>query len=491
MKKNITITIIIVIIFGSAVYFLTRLSPKTGSSLQLKVETPAGSEEEWSGIFINNNKVGYSFSRITRTDTGLTVENITRMTLFMMTQPRTLTTHIFARTDREYTLKDFSLILKNTEEQRLEGKIEGNRLYLTTFIQGKKYTQTRELKEKPYFPDALPEVIKKRGLKPGDEITIPYFDPTTQSSTQARLKVVGKEKVDVLGREMEGTRVELDIMGMSSILWIDDNYQMIKQAVPAMHMETIRLSKTEALAEIKPADAFDLLSFFSVKLKEPIPDPRKLDYLKISLKNIDTGGLDLVDDYQILVSDSPITLEFRRPRIEELPVLTIPIQEEKEYLKPTVFIQCRDEKIIKAAKDIIGDEKDAKMAAAKLTDGVYKMLKKDPTASLPSALDVLATKKGDCNEHSILFTALARAAGIPAKIYVGLINLNGSAYYYHAWCAVWLGKWVPVDPTFNQFPADVGHLKLKEGGISEQAGVLKVVGKLTIEVLDFHISDSE
>ncbi|OPX18622.1 hypothetical protein BXT86_00220 [candidate division WOR-3 bacterium 4484_100] len=490
MKKFITI-IIIAFIFGSAIYLLTRLNPKTGVKFELKAQTTSSTEEEWSGIFINNKKVGYSFSRITRTDTGLTVENITRMTLFMMTQPRTLTTHTFVHTDAEYTLKDFSLTLQNQGEQRLEGRIEGNKLYLTSFIQGKKYTQTRELTEKPYFPDAIPRLIQKKGLKPGDEITLPYFDPTTQSSTQARLKVVGKEKVDVLGKEMTGMRIEINIMGLNSTLWIDDNYQMIKQSTPAMRMETVRLSKAEALAEIKPTDAFDLLSFFSVKLEEPIPDPKKLDYLKLSLENIDTTGLDLVDDYQVLVTDAPITLEFHLPDISELQYLSIPINEKKEFLKPTVFIQCKDEKIINTAQKIVGKENDAKKAVAKLVDGVYKMLKKDPTASLPSALDVLATKKGDCNEHSILFTALARAVGIPTKIYVGLINLNGYAYYYHAWCAVWLGKWIPVDPTFDQFPADVGHLKLKEGGISEQARVLKVVGKLKIDILDFHATDSQ
>jgi hypothetical protein len=98
---------------------------------------------------------------------------------------------------------------------------------------------------------------------------------------------------------------------------------------------------------------------------------------------------------------------------------------------------------------------------------------------------VLKTREGDCNEHAVLFTALARAYGIPTKIYVGLVNLQGFAYFYHAWCAVWLGAWVPVDPTFNQYPADIGHLKLKEGELSEQAKVLKVVGKLKIDVLDF------
>jgi hypothetical protein len=42
-----------------------------------------------------------------------------------------------------------------------------------------------------------------------------------------------------------------------------------------------------------------------------------------------------------------------------------------------------------------------------------------------------------------------------------------------------------VDPTFDQFPADVYHLKLMEGEIAEQAKVLTVVGKLGIDILEY------
>jgi hypothetical protein len=44
---------------------------------------------------------------------------------------------------------------------------------------------------------------------------------------------------------------------------------------------------------------------------------------------------------------------------------------------------------------------------------------------------------------------------------------------------------VAVDPTFDQFPADVNHLKLMEGEIAEQAKVLTVVGKLGIDILEY------
>ena len=486
MKKIIGI-IIIIAVFAVSIYLILQI-PKQGRSSLSESTVPSiqNNSEEWLGIFIQGQRVGYSFTKISKTDTGLVVENISQMTLIMMNEQRTLITHLFAHTDEEYTLKNFAMEIKTPGHvTKVEGEIDGTQLTLTSYSGGIPSTQVITLKEKPYFPDAIEEVIKKKNMKPGDEISIPYFDPTTQSSNNATIKVFDKEAVTVLGRELSGMRVEINYIGIKSILWLDENYKLLKESTPAMGLEMIPLSQEEALAEIKPDETFDLLSFFSVKLDTLIPDPRRLSYLKLELKDITAEDLDLADDYQILVRDQPITIESFRPNLMDLPDLTIPIGEQSEFLKASAYIQCTDHAIVTKAREIVGDEKDAKKVVGKLVEGVYNLIEKNPIASLPSALDVLKTKEGDCNEHSILFTALARANGIPTKIYVGLVNLHGFAYYYHAWCAVWLGKWVPVDPTLNQYPADVGHLKLKEGEIAEQAKVLKVVGKLKIDVLEY------
>jgi len=485
MRKIFTYIFIVAVLAVTTFLILQIRKPQHTENVVQDFPSLQDGYEEWAGIFIHGERIGYSFTKISRADTGLTVENLTRMTLIMMNQTRTLTTHVFAHTDRDFTLKDYSLELRNGGSQRVEGTITGKQLKLTSYTQGRPYTQTIALKEKPYFPDAIEQVIKAKNLKPGDKVSIPYFDPTTQSSATANISMHGTEQVDVMGETKTGTRVELSFMGINSVLWLDNDFKLIKESSPAMGLEIIPLSKEQALAEITPDKAFDLITFFSVKLDQPTPNPQKLSYLKVEMQDISTEDLDLEDDYQKLVSVRPITIESTLPQIAALPLLKIPIQEHKEFLESSAYIQCTDRRIIDKARDMIGDEKRATNAAAKLVSGVYYLLEKNPTASLPSALDVLQMKKGDCNEHSILFTALARAIGIPTKIYVGLVNLDGYAYYYHAWCAVWLGSWVPVDPTFNQFPADVGHLKLKEGEIAEQAVVLKVVGKLKIKTLEY------
>ena len=134
----------------------------------------------------------------------------------------------------------------------------------------------------------------------------------------------------------------------------------------------------------------------------------------------------------------------------------------------------------------------ARDRAERLTRYVNALLEKKPTVSLPSAREVLRTKVGDCNEHTALYVAMARAPGIPARIAVGLVFVRG-AFYYHAWPEVYLdeggrGLWLPVDPTLNQFPADATHLRLARGGLDKQTAILPLIGRLKMTVLDLEVA---
>ena len=104
------------------------------------------------------------------------------------------------------------------------------------------------------------------------------------------------------------------------------------------------------------------------------------------------------------------------------------------------------------AREIIGDEKDALKAVNLINKWVYRNIEKKPTISIPSALDVLETRRGDCNEHATLFVALCRSMGIPSKLCAGIVYTQGR-FYYHAWSDVFVGSWISVDPTMNQLPA--------------------------------------
>ncbi len=136
------------------------------------------------------------------------------------------------------------------------------------------------------------------------------------------------------------------------------------------------------------------------------------------------------------------------------------------------------------ANIIVGEERDPWERVKRLNDWVYRNIKKQPALSIPSAIEILKIRQGDCNEHTIFFTALARSLGIPAKVCVGLVYLR-EYFFYHAWPEVYVGKWIAVDPTLGQGIADATHIKLAEGGIESQVDIARLIGNIKIEVLGY------
>ena len=116
---------------------------------------------------------------------------------------------------------------------------------------------------------------------------------------------------------------------------------------------------------------------------------------------------------------------------------------------------------------------------------IEKNIEKRPVLSLPDALSTLKNRIGDCNEHAVLFAAMARAAYLPAKVEAGVVYLNGR-FFYHAWNLVDLGRgdWITADALFNQLPADVTHIRLASGAQEDQLNILGLIGKLGITLLE-------
>ncbi len=209
-----------------------------------------------------------------------------------------------------------------------------------------------------------------------------------------------------------------------------------------------------------------------------------LQRLRVRLSGVQLAGYDLDGGRQALRGDT-LTIE-RRPVPATTYSLTTRAPEFMARFKPELsaepLLQSNDIAIVQQAIAATGLERDARKVAEKLNRWVYDSLKKEVTFSVPNALQVLRARRGDCNEHTQLYVALARAVGIPARIATGLAFVRGK-FYYHAWPEVWLGEWVAVDPTFGQFPADAAHLRFVVGGLNKQAELLRLIGNLKIQTL--------
>ena len=155
----------------------------------------------------------------------------------------------------------------------------------------------------------------------------------------------------------------------------------------------------------------------------------------------------------------------------------------RDRLKATPYIQSDNKFIIEQAETIIRNANNDLQKVNALINWVYLNIDKKPVLSIPDAVSTLQSRVGDCNEHAALFAALSRSVSIPARVAAGVTYHDGT-FYYHAWNEVCIdGKWISLDTTSNQFPADVSHIKFVEGETIEQVKIGALLGRLTIEIL--------
>jgi hypothetical protein len=205
--------------------------------------------------------------------------------------------------------------------------------------------------------------------------------------------------------------------------------------------------------------------------------------LRVRLSGADLRGYDLAGGRQRLAGD---TLIIDRESTGSLVprYIAIPGDQRASYpdLKAEPFLEVAHPEIVALAERVTFGSRDPRLIVQRINKWVYDSVKKEITVGIPSAVHVLHTRRGDCNEHTQLFVALARAAGVPARVATGLAYVDGK-FYYHAWPEVLLRGWVAVDPTFGQFPADAGHLRFVTGGLGRQTELLRLVGNLNIDVV--------
>jgi hypothetical protein len=64
--------------------------------------------------------------------------------------------------------------------------------------------------------------------------------PRQHSSSSAVMELVGQDKIKLKGVDTELNKIRLDTDGIHWFLWVDDQYKVMKMAVPAINVEIIR-----------------------------------------------------------------------------------------------------------------------------------------------------------------------------------------------------------------------------------------------------------
>ncbi len=461
-------------------------------------------EETWQVIYLAGQRVGYARSLVsplesdgetlvrTEVETHLSIKRFGQ-TLNMSTSQESVETLAGNMLRYAFEMKNPpASTTKNT------GEVDGAKLRISSDINGRKSQSVTEWKPGIKSPTYQDRLLRAQPLKAGEQKQFDVFFP--EMSKPGTLKVVAgdSESIEVLGGKRETlqkvTVTNSIIPGVKTLAWINARGDTVKSSTSMLgtEMVTYTVPKDEAL-KVLTVTELDLGLSTLVKTKA-IPNPyqtRKVVY-RITIPDENPTQVIPAGDTQSVAEVSE--------HVADVTVAQLPIPASAtigkvaaEFLEPTQFLQSDDDKVKEHAERAAGTLTDPAAIAKAMESYVRTNLKnKNFSTALASAGEVARNLEGDCTEHAVLLAAMLRAKGIPSRVAVGLVYIEGpSAFGGHMWTEARLNdQWVPIDGTLGRGGIGATHIKLGDATFADANGaplatftsLITVIGKLQIEV---------
>jgi len=455
---------------------------------------PIVDADDWSGTYYKGTKIGFNHARVkVRQDSiGVHTKMYFRLQSGKDDQSTILTQDTTLNPD--LSLKGFVLLQEIMgKRQEVVGRVEGSKLILEVSGRGFNKQEVIDFPSGIYPSTTLWLNIMKDGLEVGKKGRFNLFIEAFRMVMPMTYEILRKETITFDGKKVDTFVVQQKFSGMTTTLWANAQGQVLRE-LSLTDFESLRESKEVAThMSDKPMSVSNFITLSLVKIKQPIVSPDRMGRMKLKLSNVH-GPKSIPQDHRQKIlkteknGEESYTITLLVERETKSPAkrvpLPVPTSQYKDYLKDAPEIQVQHPMIRTLAQDLVAEQKDAWQAAKLISTWVYDNLDKVLVDSF-TALDALHDRRGECQSHTNLFTALARAAGIPTKVVNGLVySREFKGFLYHAWPEVWVGEWRALDPTLGQHYVDATHIKLSEGNYAGALKLMEFIGQVNIELLE-------
>lgn len=473
---------LVVLAFGLTLFLLAR-SDDGGpppDTLLLDPSTTVQLGDEWMGVHYQGRKVGLlHLQKKARAESGYHFALKTHLKMVGFDGDATLLMDVGADLTASMALKRFDFrVDAGPARFRGEGVVQDDHLSLTVETGGSRLEERVPLSHPPVLRANLGAVLSTQTLTAGTQFRFHVFDPLTRREQPVDIEVIGPDTLQIMGRPVPATQIRQTVGGMTLHGWVNPRGEMLKQEL-GLGLVAIRETEEEARFGLLPSQrGVDLIRATMVSVRGLPKSLAKHTSLRLRLDGFDETGFDLEDRRQQL-ADGILTVSKEAVGRG----LTLPVEKAPpDSLAADTLIQSTHPRIVARAKRIVGDAPDTLSAARRLMAWLRDNIRQEGVMGVPSALETLESRVGDCNEHSTLFAALARSVGVPTRLVVGLVYLDGR-FGYHAWNEILTAEgWLSLDATWDQLPVDVGHIAFLRGGLDQQVRLLPIMGQLQISV---------
>ena len=447
--------------------------------------------EEWMGIYFKGKKLGFSRTLTSRKGNGFRIDSKFYFRLHSdgADQVTSFTQETELGTDLK--LKNFSLLQEIMgNRHQTNGYLEDDVLVMDISSTGFRREKRIPFRSGAVLSSTFGINLVLEGLEVGRKGIRPVFIEALRTFSEMEYEIQGRQKIPYGDAMVNAFVVRNVIAGMESILWIAPDGTVLRE-FSQDGFESIR--EPEEKARDIGNEVVSVSSFITMSLVKPqheIKNPHKVRRMKVELLNLKSRDSILADQRQKVLKIEPfqkgfkVTLKVETERKKIAETRFMEYFADSTMLDDTSEIQSKHPKIKALAVEISSKEKDAWQTAQAINEWVFLNLEKVLVDNF-TAMDALNQRKGECQSHTNLFVALARAAGIPSRVISGLVYSNEyKGFLYHAWPEVYVGGWRAMDPTLGQNVVDATHIKL---GVGDQQGPLKLmefIGKIQIHLLE-------
>ncbi|HLJ56085.1 MAG TPA: transglutaminase-like domain-containing protein [Chthonomonadaceae bacterium] len=479
----------------------------------------SAASEEWEGVYLGRKKVGYNVTRSvpvtydSRPAIKETTHGVVKLTMLGASLEEDEDS-VSISDQKHRPLKQILDVKSNGAALHVEAiyKYDERKIYCTVGAGDSATHKTLDIPKGANFATDTSNLTAGQELVVGKTLEFYYLRPLAVDIHSAKIEVKSKSTIrddsgkSIVAYEIHASLAEGDMTG-----WADKDGNLIRSELPLgdQTMTTVRethdhavdvayitpaLAKAVAAAPEAPTDFADATA---LKPDRVLPDPRAMRYLKVTISGVPAQNIVPSDDRQACKRDSSadtggVTADYtiRAERFEAADASQWPVRGAAfaPYLTKAAFLETDDAPIQETAARIRGKETNLYVIASHLRDWVHNVMTPDASIGVVrSAKDVYNRRRGVCRDYATLYTALARAAGIPTRLCAGIVYADGK-FFYHAWAESYVGRWVAFDPTLYDAAkakyVDATHIKFAQGDVTQMFEVVSIVGRLKIHVVE-------
>ncbi|HYJ18121.1 MAG TPA: transglutaminase-like domain-containing protein [Burkholderiales bacterium] len=440
-------------------------------------------QEIWAGLTLGGEKIGYSHTTVRQRTDGrydILTESVLLLRMLGFESLMEARTRDIVRAD--LTLDRFEAeFLMNGNRLKVEGRASTTSLALTLDNAGNRIDRNLEYSGSLYPASVVGFYAPVYGIEPGRAVRFAVFNPQSLQIGPVEQHVKANDPADrFAGLAYEiSTRME----GQDSILWLDRNGRFLLEEAMNGSMAAIPESEPGAKAYLSAArlNSRDLVAGLSlVRADRTLDHPDRMARMEIELTGVDLP-LASGPGQRCKAHDGVWHCELASGLFEPFD------GDVAGSMASSLTVTASDARIIRLAKEITADARSDEQKLRAILRWLEANIRQEAADGF-SALDVLSSRRAECQGHTYLYSALARSSGIPTRVANGLVySADHGGFLYHTWAESLVdGQWRAVDPTFGQLIADATHVKIIEGEeYADVAPIVNLIGKVGAKIRSY------